>query len=146
MPDKTSCSASQALAVFMKCLLRLRMVGDRFLSFVASQSFSLCGRETGISASVVDHFRFALGIHSTSAGEGLVTQQPTPDGLILVSPVARESVFVLYLHCERFGLFVRSSQLLGKRTPLPNDIVPGTNLFHFQFRLQPRLGRFASKR
>ena len=49
----------------------------------------------------------------------IFNSQGAPDGLILVGPVAREPVFVLYLHCERFGLFVRSSQLLGKRTPLP---------------------------
>jgi hypothetical protein len=39
---------------------------------------------------------------------------------------------VVSLHSERFGLFLRLSQLLGKRTPLANDIVPGTNQFHFR--------------
>lgn len=29
------------------------------------------------------------------------------------APLAREFIFVLYLHRERFGLFVRFSQLLG---------------------------------
>jgi len=34
--------------------------------------------------------------------------------LILVSPVAREFAFVLYLHCERFGLFVRFDATLSE--------------------------------
>ena len=42
----------------------------RAFVFVASQSFSLCCRETGISAFlVVDDFPFVFTIHSKSARE-----------------------------------------------------------------------------
>src|SRR5260370_1069936 len=57
--------------------------------------------------------------------------QPLFDGLVGVSAVAREFVFVFYLHRERCGLFVRLSQLLRKGTPFPNNLVPGIHLVHF---------------
>src|SRR6516165_8749686 len=47
-----------------------------------------------------------------------------------VCAVAREFVFVFYLHRERCGLFVRLSQLLRKRTPFPNNLAPGIHLVH----------------
>ena len=42
--------------------------------------------------------------------------------MIRICALAGEFVFIFYLHRERCGLFVRLSELLRKRTPLPNDI------------------------
>jgi hypothetical protein len=58
-------------------------------------------------------------------------QQPIFDGFVVVSAVTREFVFVFYLHRERCGLLVRLSQLVRKRTPFPNNLVPGIHLIHF---------------
>src|SRR5258708_3096433 len=49
----------------------------------------------------------------------------------MVSAVTRKFVFVFYLHRERCGLLVRLSQLPRKRTPFPNNLVPGIHLVHF---------------
>src|ERR1700687_6149414 len=49
----------------------------------------------------------------------------------MVSAVTRKFVFVFYLHRERCGLLVRLSQLPRKRTPFPNNLVPGLHLVHF---------------
>src|SRR6267378_4232052 len=68
-------------------------------------------------------------------------QQPIFDGLVVVSAVAREFVFVFYLHRERRGLLVRLSQLLRKRTPFPNNLVPGIHLVHFGLHLQPQFDK-----
>jgi hypothetical protein len=51
--------------------------------------------------------------------------------MMWVGAVAREFVFVFYLHRESFGLFVRLSLLLRKPTPLSNNLVPGIHLVHF---------------
>jgi len=69
-------------------------------------------------------------------------QQPIFDGLVRVSAAAREFVFVFYLHRERCGLFVRLSQLLRKRAPFPNNLVPGIHLVHFGA-LQPQFDKSA---
>ncbi len=37
----------------------------------------------------------------------------------------------LIQHRERCGLFVRFSQLLRKRSPFPNNLMPGIHLVHF---------------
>src|SRR6266446_2693579 len=58
-------------------------------------------------------------------------QQPIFDGFVVVSAVTREFVFVFYLHRERCGLLVRLSQLVRKRTPLPNNLASGNHLVHF---------------
>jgi hypothetical protein len=55
--------------------------------------------------------------------------------LIGGSAVARELLFVFYLHRERCRLFVRLSLLLRKRTPFLNNLVPGVYFAHFPFSL-----------
>ena len=84
------------------------------------------------------HFPFAVCRSIEPARKRKVIQEPTFHGLIGISVLAGEFVFVFYLHRERRGLFVRLSQLLRKRTPLPNDVVPGIHLVHLSpFTLSP---------
>src|SRR3979411_3160506 len=124
----------QPLPIFMKCLLSAFMLRDRFFCLAASESFPLSSREAGIGAFLVAaHFSFAFSISLQPARNRQVMQQPIFDGLVAVSAVARELVFVFYLHRERCGLFVRLSQLLRKRAPFPNNLVPGIHLVHFGF-------------
>ena len=65
------------------------------------------------------------------AHDSVLMHQPTFDSLVRVSVAAREFVVVFYLHRERCGLFVRFSQLLRKRAPFPNNLVPDIHLVHF---------------
>ena len=48
--------------VSLKRLLSVFMVRHRFFCFAASESLTLCGRETGIGAFLVTHFPFAFSI------------------------------------------------------------------------------------
>jgi hypothetical protein len=75
--------------------------------------FSLCGKGAGsvllLSIICTVPLAFTPSPHLRIDSSGA-----TPDNLILVSPVARDFVFVLYLHCERFGLFVRFDATLSE--------------------------------
>src|SRR6266513_817525 len=115
----------------MKCLLSAFMLRDRFFYLAASESFPLSSREAGIAAFLAAHFRFTSSISLQPVRNRKVVQQPIFDGLVRVSAAAREFVFVFYLHRERCGLFVRLSQILRKRAPFPNNLVPGIHLVHF---------------
>jgi hypothetical protein len=59
------------------------------------------------------------------------------DGLVGIGTSPSEFVFVFYLHRELCSLFVRLSQLLGKRTPLPDDLVFRIFLVYLRFAFSP---------
>jgi len=70
------------------------MTGDRFCARGFSE-FRISGGETGISASFVEIISLDFTNSIQVRASAIVTSEPTPDGLIWVSAVVSECVFVL---------------------------------------------------